>query len=92
MARGIPTIEAVEVPREQAPVKEIVLTGDDIDVTKFAFIKTNPADLGRYITTASVFLHDETLGANVGTYRCQVKGPRLLGMNPEPGSGRLAAS
>ena len=85
MARGIPSIEAVEVPREQAPVKEIVLTGDDIDVTKFAFIKTNPADLGRYITTASVFLHDETLGANVGTYRCHVKGPRLLGMNPEPG-------
>ena len=85
MGRGIPKIEAVEVPREQAPVKEQVLTGDEIDLTKYAFIQTNPADAGRYITTASVFLHDESLGKNVGTYRLQIKGPRQIGVNPEPG-------
>ena len=28
---------------------------------------------------------DPQLGSNVGTYRCQVKGPRKLGVNPEPG-------
>ena len=85
LSRGIPKIEAVEVKREDAPVKEVVLTGDEIDLEKFAFIQTNPADAGRYITTASVFLHDESLGKNVGTYRLHVKGPRLLGVNPEPG-------
>jgi 4-hydroxy-3-polyprenylbenzoate decarboxylase len=85
LGRGIPKIDAVEVERDAAPVKEVVLTGDEIDLTKFAFIQSNPADAGRYITTASVFLHDETLGKNVGTYRLQIKDGRTIGVNPEPG-------
>jgi len=85
LARGIPTVDPVEVDAANAPVKEVRLTGDQIDLTKFAFVQSNPADAGRYITTASVFLHDESLGKNVGTYRLQLKGPRLLGVNPEPG-------
>lgn len=79
-----PEIPPVEVSRNQAPVKEVVLSGDEIDLTKFAFIKTNPADGGRYINTGSHFMVDPELGANFGTYRCQIKGPRTLGINPEP--------
>jgi 4-hydroxy-3-polyprenylbenzoate decarboxylase len=79
-----PEIPPVEIGREKAPVKEIVLTGDDIDITKFAFVKTNPADGGRYVNTGSVFMDDPELGYNFGTYRCQIKGPRKLGLNPEP--------
>ena len=79
-----PEIPPVEVPKEQAPVKEIVLTGDDIDLTKFAFVKTNPADAGRYVNTGSHFMVDPELGPNFGTYRCEIKGPRKLGINPEP--------
>src|SRR6478735_8351867 len=82
--RGMPTIDPVEVAREDAPVKEVVLTGDEIDLEKFAFIKTNPADAGRYITTGSVVMLDSELGRNMGTYRCQLKGPRQIGVNPEP--------
>ena len=81
---GLPKIDPVEVTRDQAPVKEIVLTGDEIDLTKFAFIQTNPADAGRYITTGSVVMNDPELGRNMGTYRCQLKGPRQIGVNPEP--------
>jgi 4-hydroxy-3-polyprenylbenzoate decarboxylase len=58
-----PEIPPVEIGREKAPVKEIVLTGDDIDITKFAFVKTNPADGGRYVNTGSVFMDDPELGA-----------------------------
>jgi 4-hydroxy-3-polyprenylbenzoate decarboxylase len=80
-----PEIPPVEVPREKAPCKQVVLRGDDVDVTKFAFIQTNPADGGRYVNTASHFMWDPEMGGNFGTYRCQIRGPRVLGFNPEPG-------
>ena len=74
-----------EVAREDAPCKQVVLAGDDIDLTRFAFIQSNPADAGRYINTGSVFTRDAQGRGNFGTYRCQLKGPRLIGVNPEPG-------
>ncbi len=78
-----PELPPVEISRDKAPVKEVVLTGDDVDLTKFAFVKTNPADGGRYVNTGSHFMVDPELGGNFGTYRCQIKGPRKLGINPE---------
>ncbi|MEO7386052.1 MAG: UbiD family decarboxylase, partial [Gammaproteobacteria bacterium] len=78
-----PQIPPVTVARERALCKEVVLRGDEIDLTKFAFIQTNPADAGRYVNATSVFTKDPVLGDNFGTYRCQLRGPRLLGLNPE---------
>lgn len=78
-----PQIPPVTISSERALCKEVVLRGDDIDLTKFAFIQTNPMDAGRYINATSVFTHDPVMGGNFGTYRCQLKGPRLLGLNPE---------
>ncbi len=78
-----PEIAPVTVPREQALCKEVVLRGEDIDLTRFAFIQTNPKDGGRYVNATSVFTQDPVLGSNFGTYRCQLKGPRWLGLNPE---------
>ena len=80
-----PEIPPEVVSREEAPCKEVVLTGDDIDITKFAFITTNPADGGRYVNTASVFTSDPDLGYNFGTYRCQIRGPKMMNLNTEPG-------
>jgi 4-hydroxy-3-polyprenylbenzoate decarboxylase len=78
-----PQIPPVTVERDRALCKQVVLRGDDIDLTRFAFIQTNPADAGRYINATAVFTHDPVLGNNFGTYRCQIKDPRLLGFNPE---------
>ncbi len=78
-----PLIPPVEIVREQAPCKEVVLTGDEIDLLKFPFIKTNPSDAGRYLNTGSVFTTDEKLGDNFGTYRCEITGPRKLSINSE---------
>ena len=80
-----PSIPPREVSADRALCKQVVLTGDDIDVTQFAFVKTNPADGGRYVNTGSVFMDDPAMGSNFGTYRCQIRGPRTLGLNPEPG-------
>ena len=79
-----PEIAPTVVERDQAPCKEVVLEGDDIDLTKFAFMQTNPSDDGRYVNTASVFTTDPDMGPNYGTYRCALRGPRKLGFNPEP--------
>ena len=79
-----PQIPPVEVSRDTALCKEVVLTGDDIDLTQFAFIKSNPADSRRYINTGSSFTDGPEIGKNFGTYRCELRGPRLLGFNPEP--------
>jgi 4-hydroxy-3-polyprenylbenzoate decarboxylase len=82
---ALPGIPPRVVERAAAPCKEVVLAGDAIDVRRFAFIQSNPADAGRYVNTGSVFTWDPELGRNFGTYRCQIKGPRRLGVNPEPG-------
>ena len=82
---SFPNIAPVEVSAAEAPCKEIVLRGDDIDLTTFPFIKCNPADAGRYINTGVVFTRDEKRGTNMGTYRCHLRGPRELGVNSEPG-------
>ena len=80
-----PELEPVLVEAAAAPCKQIRVTGDDIDVTQFPFIRGNPGDGGPYINTASVYTTDPKLGVNFGTYRCQVKGPRKIMVNFEGG-------
>lgn len=81
----LPLVPPVAVDADRAPVREVVLHGEAIDLERFAFIQSNPADAGRYITSGSVFTADPELGRNFGTYRCQLRGPRLVSINPEPG-------
>ncbi len=82
---SFPSVPCRELSREAAPCKEVILAGDDVDITRFAYIRSNPADSGRYVNTGSVFTWDRAFGRNFGTYRCEIKGPRQLGVNPEPG-------
>ncbi len=82
---GYALIEPNEVATQDAPCKEIKKTGDAVDVTAFPFFRGNPGDGGPYINTASVFTKDPNLGVNLGTYRCQVKGPRKVMVNFEGG-------
>jgi 4-hydroxy-3-polyprenylbenzoate decarboxylase len=81
----VPSLTPNVVARERAPVKEVVLRGEQVNLLDLAFIKSNPADSARYVNTGSVFTEDSALGKNFGTYRCEIKGPRRLGVNPEPG-------
>ena len=80
-----PTIAPIMVSSEDAPCREIVSTGDEIDLTAFPFIQGNPGDAGRYITTGMVVTHDPQQGTNFGTYRCHLRGPREIAVNSEPG-------
>ena len=80
-----PTVPPQQIAATDAPCKEVKLSGDEIDVTTFPFIKGNPGDGGPYINTGSVYTRDPDMGVNLGTYRCQVKGPRKIMVNFEGG-------
>ncbi len=80
-----PQIPPELVPREQARCKDVILRGDEIDLTRFPFMQVNPGDGGRYINTGSLFTVDPTAGVNLGTYRCQLKGPRKVAISPGAG-------
>ena len=80
-----PLIGPTETTAADARCKEVILRGDDIDLTRFACIKCNPGDAGRYINTSIVFTRDPTYGVNIGTYRCHLRGPREIALNSEPG-------
>lgn len=68
------------------PVKENVIKGDQVDITKFPqSIWTPQRDTTPYITSASVVTRDlETGRHNIGTYRQQVKGPQKMGSSINP--------
>ncbi|MEH6549256.1 MAG: UbiD family decarboxylase [Pseudomonadales bacterium] len=83
--RGWQPIPPNEIDATAAPVKEVVKSGDDVDLYDFPWIQNNPADAGQYISMGSVITEDEKLGRNVGTYRCQIKSKNKIGVNPEMG-------
>lgn len=84
-------ITPVVVPKENVPVNENLLTGKDVDVTKFPAPKTFPLDGGRYIGTADVIItrDPETGSLNVGTYRNMVMGKDKIGFYVSPGKDAL---
>lgn len=67
---------------DAAPVHENVHEGEAADLLKLPVpIWTVEHDPGPYLTAPFVFTRDPDTGVqNVGTYRCQVKGPRKIGM------------
>jgi 2,5-furandicarboxylate decarboxylase 1 len=64
---------------DTGPVKEVVQTGDDVDVTRIARIVHCGNDAGEYISSGVAVAKDRDLGAyNAGIYRIQVVGPQEL--------------
>lgn len=89
--RGRRRMGPVEVDPASAPVNDIILTGDDIDLTKLPAPKFWPRDGGDYIGTGDItFTRDPATGRmNVGCYRQMVQGPRQVGMYCSPGKHGL---
>lgn len=73
------------VESDQAPVHEVVYTGDDIDITKFPFLVHQELDAGKYITSAASISRDPDSGRlNSGIFRHQVQGPQQVGFMSNP--------
>src|ERR1700704_6386798 len=84
-------IAPVRIPKARAPVNEIVLRGNEIDLTQFPVPKFWPGDGGRYIGTGDITLTAEpqTGRLNVGCYRQMLHGPRRVGLYCSPGKHGL---
>jgi 4-hydroxy-3-polyprenylbenzoate decarboxylase len=66
----------------KAASQEVVLEGEDIDLSKLPILTCWPEDGGPYITLPMVISKDPARGIrNVGMYRVQVLGPRTLAMH-----------
>jgi UbiD family decarboxylase len=85
-------VSPVMIPKLSAPVNDVVLTGDDVDMTAFPSLRFWPGDGGPYIGTGDITLTrpPDSQRINVGCYRQMVHGPKRIGMYCSPGKhGRL---
>ncbi|TCO59923.1 UbiD family decarboxylase [Actinocrispum wychmicini] len=70
---------------DNAPVQEIVLTGDDIDVRRLPMIIHQEMDAGRYITSAVTLCRDpSSRKINAGIFRHQYQEPDQVGIQVNP--------
>src|SRR5439155_13531192 len=66
---------------QNAPVKEVVWTGPDADLTRLPIPTHNELDGGPYLTGATLVARDPETGIlNVGLYRHQIFGPHEMGV------------
>jgi 4-hydroxy-3-polyprenylbenzoate decarboxylase len=88
MKRSLPP---TRVPKAEAPVNEIVLKGDEIDLTTFPIPHFWPGDGGRFIGTGDITFTRPPDGdrINVGCYRQMLQGPREIGLYCSPGKHGL---
>jgi 2,5-furandicarboxylate decarboxylase 1 len=78
--RNRPTI--VEVERGEAPVQEVVLTGEDADLTALPVHLGHGADGGPYISSSIDFVVDPKSGwTNVGVRRLMLRGRHEAGID-----------
>lgn len=67
---------------ESGPCQEVVLTGNEVDLTRLPVLTCWPGDGGPYITLPMVISRDPQRGTrNVGMYRLQVYDKNTVGMH-----------
>lgn len=66
----------------KAPCQEVVMQGDEVDLTKLPILTCWPEDAGPFVTLPLVFTHDPNTGKrNVGMYRVQLFDRNTTGMH-----------
>ncbi|MBM4216548.1 MAG: UbiD family decarboxylase [Gammaproteobacteria bacterium] len=87
---AFPSAPFAEIRRKEGLCTQVVLTGDDIDLCKFAFIQSNPADSLRYVNTGSVFTNDAQL-RKIRDLSMRNQGTANARYQPQRGSRCLAS-
>jgi 2,5-furandicarboxylate decarboxylase 1 len=74
------SLDPVIVPRDGAPVKEVIRLGKDVDLRTLPAMWTSQADPGRYIASGMCVIKDPHTGIrNVSFHRAQIVGPDRTG-------------
>ena len=72
----------VEVPSTDAPVHEVVVTGEEVDLTRLPFHPQHQFDGGTYLTSGIDYAIDPDTGkTNVGARRLSLRSKRELAFN-----------
>ncbi|HLQ62127.1 MAG TPA: UbiD family decarboxylase [Candidatus Acidoferrales bacterium] len=74
----------IPVAASKAPVKEVVLRGDEVDLRRLPIVRHHRMDAGPYLDMASVMRDPDSGAYNVAFLRNQYKGPRRLGVHMSP--------
>ncbi|MEQ8733833.1 MAG: UbiD family decarboxylase [Rhodospirillaceae bacterium] len=71
----------------EAPVQEIVIEGDDIDLTRLPALTQHETDPGPYLTSAHATTYDpDTKTDNTAIQRCWIKSKKRMSYFPYPAS------
>ena len=75
-------VAPIEVPSPQAPVHEVVLTGEDADLTTLPVHLQHGLDGAPYISASIDYARDAKSGfTNIGCRRLMLRGPRAAGID-----------
>jgi 2,5-furandicarboxylate decarboxylase 1 len=75
-------IAPIEVPSSDAPVHDVVLTGDDADFRKLPVHLQHGLDGAPYISASMDYARDPATGwTNIGCRRIMLRGPRTAGID-----------
>ena len=66
---------------KKAPCQEVVLRGDEVDLTKLPVLKTWPEDGGPFVTLPLVVTNNLKGKPNVGMYRLQIFDKNTTGLH-----------
>ncbi len=78
-------VSPIEVDRREAPVKEVIWKGADVDLSSFPTVWHNELDSGYYVDAGVALLKDPDTGKiNAGIYRHEVQNNRELGFMSNP--------
>jgi UbiD family decarboxylase len=72
------------IDRAGAPVAQVVLTGDAVDLRALPIVRHHDMDAGPYIDMTSVMRDPDSGSYNVAFLRNMYKGPRKLGLHMSP--------
>ena len=92
MEREQNPLPTLTIPKEEAPVKQKVLTNDDVDLNQLPIVHHAEKDSGKYITAGVLIVRDPDSGVlNAGMYRHEVQGKDILGcmFNPTHHAGYI---
>ena len=80
-------IEPIVIDSSQVPVREVVLQGDDVDLTVLPAVTQHTLDPGPYLTAAHATTRDPESGVdNTSIQRCWIKGRREMSHYVQPAS------
>ena len=91
-AAGAQPVKAI--PASHAPVKDVILTGKDVDLNLLPITQHHELDSGKYVAGGFLICKDPDTGIpNAGVYRHELKGKDQLGcgLAPAHNAGYIAA-